>query len=229
MNNDNDRGFLWLAQRRYSVRSYLERPVDRDKISRCLEAARLAPSSCNSQPWTFVVVNDPVRKQELAAAASGGILPINHFSRQAPVLVVVVVEQANASAKIGAVLKGKPFPLMDVAIAAEHFCLQAAEEGLGTCMLGWFDERRVRALLGIPASARPALLLTLGYASGNAVQSRQRKDIGAMSAWNAYPGAEADPNRRKPWCSLAGVFVWRGLTCAFRRFSRFAFGLISHA
>lgn len=208
-------GFLDLAGRRHSVRAYETRPVEREKIERCLEAARLAPSACNSQPWMFVVVEDPALKKRVAEATSGGVLPLNHFTRQAPVLVVVVAQQANVSARAGAKLKDLPFPFMDCAIAAEHFCLQAAEEGLGTCMLGWFDASRVRELLGIPASARPALILTLGYSAEEAVPPRRRKLLPEMSAWNRYPGAVADTGAAvRGWRALAGWCAWLLITYA---------------
>lgn len=212
-------GFLDLAGRRHSVRAYAARPVEREKIERCLEAARLAPSACNSQPWMFVVVDDPARKEQVAAATSGGVLPLNHFTRQAPVLVVVVAQQANMSARAGAAIKELPFPVMDCAIAAEHFCLQAAEEGLGTCMLGWFDAAKVRELLVIPASARPALILTLGYSAEEAVPPRRRKLLPEMSAWNRYPGAVADTGAAvRGWRSMAGFSAWLLITYAAAAF-----------
>jgi nitroreductase len=204
--------FLALAGRRRSVRRYTAQPVERAQIDRCLEAARLAPSACNAQPWTFIVVDDPALRDSIAAATSGGVLPLNHFTRQAPVLVVAVQEPANPTSRIGAAVKNKPFAFMDVGIAAEHFCLQAAEEGLGACMLGWFDEARVRTLLGIPAPARPVLILTLGHPDGPPPPPRPRKALAAMSAWNAHPAAPA--GGRAPRRGVGGLVLWLGLTYA---------------
>ncbi len=184
MDNNASNGFLALAGRRRSVRMYGAQPVARAKLERCLEAARLAPSACNSQPWFFVVVDEPALKNEIAAAAAGGILPLNHFARQAPVLVVVAVARANITACIGAAVKAKPFAMMDVAIAAEHFCLQATDEGLGTCMLGWFNEKRVRSLLAMPNHLRPVLILTVGHAADEPTP-RRRKSMEEISAWHA--------------------------------------------
>ncbi len=188
-----DSGFLALARRRYSVRAYTGQPVARDTLDRCLEAARLAPSACNSQPWTFIVVDQPAVREAIADAAGGGMLPLNHFVHQAPVLVVAVAETPTALARVGAVVKDKPLRLMDVAIAAEHLCLQAADEGLGTCMLGWFNEARVRELLGIPATARPVLLLTLGYPATAEAPPRNRKPLDVIRAWNRHPAAAPPP------------------------------------
>jgi translocator protein len=186
------------------VRQYLSEPVPRKALERCLEAARLAPSACNSQPWRFIVVDDPKKREELAAAASGGLLPINHFVHMAPVLVAVLATKPKATAGFGALIKRKPFAMMDVGIAAEHFCLQAAEEGLGTCMLGWFNEAQVRTALGVPAEARPVLLLTVGLPAG-VPAPRNRKPREEISAWNNY-GAEL--RAVSGWRSFAGLTGW---------------------
>ncbi len=179
-------GFLELAARRRSVRVYADRPVEQEKILRCLEAARLAPSACNAQPWRFIVVDDPELKDRVASRTSGGVVPMNYFTRQAPVHVVLVLEPANVTSRLGSAVKGKSFPLIDVGIAAEHFCLQAAEEGLGTCILGWFDERGIRSLLGIPRRSRPLLVLTLGYPADAPDRPKNRKPLEDIASWNGY-------------------------------------------
>ena len=184
--------FIDLAGRRRSVRAYdRNRPVAREQILRCLEAARLAPSACNAQPWRFIVVDDPELKDRVAARTSGGVLPMNHFTRQAPVVVVVVAERPNLTSRLGSAVKDKAFPLIDVGIATEHFCLQAAEEGLGTCILGWFDEKGVRSLLGIPPKSRPLLVLTLGVPADGGGRPKQRKTLAEIASWNAYDPADA--------------------------------------
>ena len=114
-------------------------PVSREMVMKCLEAARLAPSACNSQPWKFVVVDDVALLPQMGAAAAG--MGMNGFAREVPVIVAVVLEKMNLTARIGSVIKDKEYSLLDVGIAVEHFCLQAAELGLGTCIMGWFDEK----------------------------------------------------------------------------------------
>ena len=178
--------FLELAARRRSVREYLETPVEREKAESCVEAARLAPSACNSQPWKFLLVDEPDLKRRLAEATASPGLPLNRFVVKAPILAVLVLEGANLTATLGSAVKGKSLPLIDLGIAAEHFCLQAAEIGLGTCMLGWFDERKVRSLLGIPAGKRPILVIALGYPTDTAVRAKRRKPLDATMAWNGY-------------------------------------------
>ena len=129
---------------RRSDREYLDKPVERDKIEVCLEAARLAPSACNSQPWRFVVIDDPQMRDRVAVALYDAIMKENRFALEAPVEVAVVAEKPKAVARLGGFLKNKPFSCIDIGIAAEHFFLRVAAEGLGTCAIGWFNERKVQ-------------------------------------------------------------------------------------
>jgi nitroreductase len=183
--------FLDLVRRRQSVRAYLPDPVSPEQIDRCLEAARLAPSACNSQPWTFVVVDDPVVKNDLADLTADRWLPLNHWTKQAPVHVVIVVEPGKLTSRLGARVKDRDFPWIDLGIAAEHFCLQAAAEGLGTCMLGWFKEEGVKTLLRIPDRKRVGLLITLGHPAETTVRPKSRKPLDSLVRWNGYSGGQS--------------------------------------
>ena len=177
--------FLSLVKERQSDRRYHDRPVEKEKLMRCLEAARLAPSACNSQPWTFIVIDDPSLKTAVAKETSGGVLPLNHFTAQAPVLIAIVLEKPNITCRFGEAVKDKKFTIMDLGIAASHICLQAAAEGLGSCMLGWFNEKRVMELLKIPAGKRPMLLITLGYPAGKK-RKKIRKKPEEVFRYNSY-------------------------------------------
>ena len=174
--------FQELIEKRQSDRRYTDRKVDRELIIQCLEAARLAPSACNSQPWKFTVVDDPEVLSPLAAAAAG--MGMNKWAKEAPVIVAVTLEKMNFTARIGSVIKDKEYSLLDVGIAVEHFCLQAAELGLGTCIMGWFDEKKVKKLLGI-GNRRVPLLISLGY-PGAETRKKSRKTLEEMSSWNKY-------------------------------------------
>ena len=171
-----------LIKTRQSDRKYKDAAVDRELIVKCLEAARLAPSACNSQPWKFVVVDDAVVLPKMAEAAAG--MGMNKWVNQAPVIVAVVLEKMNFTARIGSVIKDKEYSLLDVGIAVEHFCLQAAELGLGTCIMGWFNEKQVKKLLGI-GNRRVPLLISLGYPEGP-TRVKARKKLDEMSCWNQY-------------------------------------------
>jgi nitroreductase len=181
-----DMSFLDLANKRYSVRNYKNTPVPQEKINRCIEAARLAPSACNSQPWKFIVVDDLKFIKELAKAAFKGILDFNHFAFKAPVLVLIVSERQKMFAKFGGIVKKKNFSLIDIAIAAEHLCLQAAEEGLGTCMLGWFNEKKVKKTLSIPKLKRVELIISVGFSADENIPHKNRKSIDEILSYNKY-------------------------------------------
>ena len=177
--------FLQLVNQRQSDRGYKDKPVDKEVILRCLEAARLAPSACNAQPWHFIVITDAELKNQLADCTSSRVLGMNHFTKQAPVHIAVVEEGANFTSSAGSLIKKRHFPLTDIGIAVEHFCLQAASEGLGTCILGWFDEKKVKKLLQVPGKKRIQLIITLGY-SAQETREKRRKPLEQIHSFNAY-------------------------------------------
>jgi nitroreductase len=158
--------------------------VERDKIERCLEAARLAPSASNAQPWRFVVADDPMLVREIGKAC------YNRFTREAPAFVAVVCEPGDAATRLGGWLAGRDYRLIDLGIAAEHFCLQAAEEGLGTCMLGLFNQRRTKTLLRVPPGRRVQILITLGYPADAQIREKRRKPVSQARSYNRYNAAQ---------------------------------------
>jgi nitroreductase len=176
--------FLDLVRQRQSVRSYQDRPVEREKIERCIETARLAPSACNSQPWRFVVVDDPLVRNDLAVK---GIDPLMNFAKRAPVFTAMIAVKPRVISQVGSFLKNKPLYFFDLGIAAAHFCLQATSEGLGTCMVGWFNERAVRTILKVPGLHRVALLITIGYPADEP-RPKLRKSIDEIRWYNRYQG-----------------------------------------
>ncbi len=178
--------FIDFAKARQSVREYLDKPVEKEKVERCIEAARLAPSACNAQPWKFIIVDQPELKNRIADQTSNKLLPLNHFTKQAPVHVIVVMEKANLTSNLGSKIRDKHLPMFDIGIAVEHICLQAVEEGLGTCILGWFNEKAIQKLLKIPTSRRIALIITLGYPSKIEIREKKRKTIDSIISYNTY-------------------------------------------
>jgi nitroreductase len=181
--------FLELVKSRQSVRKYLDKPVERDKIVRCLEAARLAPSASNGQPWKFIVVDQDDLVAKVAAKTMGPLWTFNKFVPQSKVIVAIVIEKMKMITTAGAAIKDKEYSLFDIGIAAEHFCLQATEEGLGTCMLGWFDERGVKELLSIPFDKRIGLLITVGYPPADyTIRKKIRKSFNEVVSFNSYNG-----------------------------------------
>jgi len=179
--------FLKLAAARRSIRAFQDRPVEREKLEQCLEAARLAPSACNAQPWKFVVADDPDLKHRLAEACFHSVYDMNRHAAAAPVLVAVVSERGSAFAWLGNQVQGTVFRLVDIGIACEHFVLQAEELGLGTCWLGWFDAKAAAKLLGVPRGKRVEMLLSVGYPAQKP-EPRPRRKREEMSAFNGYAG-----------------------------------------
>ena len=176
--------FLQLAAKRQSTRKYLDKPVEREKIERCLEAARLAPSACNCQPWKFIVVDDPELKTMVANQTFGKLVSFNRFTLEAPVLVLVIAERQNAFARFAGIIKKRPLKYFDIGIAAEHFCLAATQQGLGTCMLGWFDEGAVKDILGVGEHKRVELIIAVGYPVSDEVRGKKRKSIDKFRSYN---------------------------------------------
>ena len=178
---------LDLLRHRKSIRSYLDRAVERDKIMMCLEAARLAPSACNSQPWKFVVVDDRQLKNKLCHDAFSGIYSVMSFCKTAPVIVAVVSEKSKFIARVGGMLRGTKYYLIDIGIACEHFVLQAEELGLGTCWIGWFNEGAVKSILNVPQDRKIDILLALGYYdSGSIGPGHDREPMSKIASFNSY-------------------------------------------
>ena len=177
--------FHSLSLKRQSDRSFLDQSVEPEKLAQIIECARMAPSACNAQPWKVIVVDEPELKNKIANATSSKILGMNHFTKQAPVHLVIVEESGNYTSTLGGWIKKKHFPLIDIGIFAEHICLAATDLGLGSCMIGWFDEPAIKKMLDIPSSKRIALIVLIGY-PGRETRKKIRKEIAEIVSYNAY-------------------------------------------
>jgi nitroreductase len=179
------KNLLELIKSRQSDRKYSDKPIEKEKLERIVEAGRMAPSACNAQPWKFIVVTEADILAKLAEASSAKLLGMNEFAGQATSMLVVIREQANLTSRIGAQIKRKDYSLIDIGIASENICLQAEAEGLGSCMLGWFDEEKVRKTLGVPKTKRVELIITLGY-SLSEKREKRRKPPEVTVSYNKY-------------------------------------------
>jgi len=159
--------FMEVVRRRRSVRKYRPDPVPQAKLDRMLEAARLAPSWANGQCWTFVVVTDAKVKNALAGAG-------NEWIEEAPAIIAACADPAKSGEK-----GDQGYYLLDIGIAMEHLILAAADEGLGTCWIGWFDEQKAREALGVPTEARVVALTPVGYPDEEP-EPRPRKLLGEI-------------------------------------------------
>ena len=174
--------FSDLAKLRQSDRKYKNQSVEKEKLIQCLETARISPSANNSQPWKFVGIDDLEKKEQIAECTIG--LGMNKFTHQCPVLVAVVLEQQNFMSTVGSMIKNKNYSLFDIGIAVNQFCLQAADLGLGTCIIGWFDEKKIKKILGVKRRRIP-LLISVGYPDAP-TREKVRKPLDVMSSWNHY-------------------------------------------
>ncbi len=179
--------FQELIAKRQSVRKYQNRPVEKEKIEQLIEAVHLAPSACNSQPWKLIIVDHPELKNEVAQTTFSKTVAFNKFAVEAPVIAVLVIEKPKLIAQIGGSIKNMEYPQIDIGIAAEHFCLQAAELGLGTCMIGWFNQNKIKKILNIPKNRKVGLVITLGYAPEDYKQRQKiRKPYNDICGFNSY-------------------------------------------
>lgn len=168
---------LEVARNRRSIRKYKEKPIPEDVLLRVLEAARLAPSGKNLQPWKFIIVRDKALKEKLARASSG-----QFFIAKAPVIIVGCGFPDNCYARMGRYMKSWP---VDVTIALEHLILQAWEEGLGTCWIGSFEENEVKSILNIPENVRVLALTPLGYPA-KTPSFRGRKSLKEIISYDGW-------------------------------------------
>ena len=169
--------FLEIAQARQSCRSYdVSRPVEREKLDAVLEAARLAPSACNAQPYCFTVCRGDAAKTAAKACQGMGM---NKFASQAPILIIISEQPYSKSAAMGAKVKNNDYRSIDIGIATAYLTAEATAQGLSTCILGWIDDKKLREITGIDAPAR--LVITLGYAAeGDPLRPKKRKDAAAL-------------------------------------------------
>jgi len=187
MSREENAGLLELIEERTSVRNYDTRPVEREKLEALAEAFRLAPSASNSQPWRIIFVDEPELKDSIARATFARTISFNKFAAGAPAIAVIVIEPPRLITSVGAVLKRRDFPLIDIGIATAQLILRAVELDLGTCVLGWFDEGKIKKLLGIPKKKRLALVVTIGYPAEHlAKREKTRKPIESVRSYNAY-------------------------------------------
>jgi nitroreductase len=179
--------FQRILRGRRSIRRFLPRPVEPEKLRACLEAARIAPSAHNVQPWRFLVVDDPALKERLAAEAFSGLYSGSKFAAQAPVILVLLARAGKAVARVGSRIQGVSFYLLDMGIAGEHIALQAEELGLATCWMGWFNYRRARKVLAIPRAFKLVAMMPLGYAASRPRREPPRRDYKEIVAFNKAP------------------------------------------
>jgi nitroreductase len=166
--------FLDIAKTRQSCRSYdSTRPIEKEKIDAILKAAQLSPSACNGQPYHITVCTNETA-MEVAKACTG--MGMNAFALGAPLLLVISEENYVASAAFGAKVKKNDYRSIDIGILTAYITAEATAQGLGSCILGWFDDERIRGICDLKKPVR--LVITVGYAvEGDKLRTKKRKEI----------------------------------------------------
>ncbi len=163
--------FLDIATLRQSNRAYTDQPIEKEKLDAVLEAARLAPSACNGQPYLITVCQGDTAA---AVAKQTQGMGMNKFASQAPVLLVLSEQPYVASAALGAKVKRNDYRSIDIGILSAYITAEAAAQGLGSCILGWFDDEKIRAICGLDTPVR--LVITLGYPA-DTPREKKRKSL----------------------------------------------------
>lgn len=169
--------FREIAEARQSCRKYnAAREVEREKLTAILEAARIAPSACNGQPYHVTVCHGDKAKAVAEACMGMGM---NKFAADAPIMIVLSEEAYVKTAALGAKVKGNDYRSIDIGIVAAYITAEATAQGLGTCILGWLDDEKIRKICGLDRPVR--LVITLGYAADDdALRTKRRKDISEL-------------------------------------------------
>jgi nitroreductase len=157
-----------VLKTRRSVRAYADRPIPADLLQKVLQAARLAPSVFNLQPWLFIVVTDPATRTKLAQMAQE-----QEFVAKAPVVIVCLGKHYDQAYN----WMGDKMFLLDVAIAVDHLTLAARAEGLGTCWIGAFPNDSIKQLLAIPPELDVVALTPLGFPASEELFSAQTERL----------------------------------------------------
>ncbi|MCK4851983.1 MAG: nitroreductase family protein [Candidatus Omnitrophica bacterium] len=179
--------FMELVRSRRSVRKFTGGKIERGHLEICVEAARYAPSACNVQPWKFVIVDDPQKTGSIVDSVFSGPYSMNAFARGAAAFIAIVSEKQGPAPRLGGILRKTDFRLIDIGMACEHLALQARELNIGTCILGWFDEKKLKKILSVPFFRKIELVIALGYpASDTEYRERPLKDRREVVAFNEY-------------------------------------------
>ncbi|MBN2325103.1 MAG: nitroreductase family protein [Spirochaetes bacterium] len=173
-----------IIRSRKSVRKYTGRPVPRKQVEMCVEAARLAPSADNVQPWRFIVLDDPAYKKLFCESVLTGLFRRTRFIEKAPVIVVLAAKTSLIVHRVGKRVVKTDVQLIDMGIAGEHFVLQAQELGIGTCWINMFSPKRAKRFLGLPSGMRVISLIAMGYPAEGATKNRRDLPLDSILFYN---------------------------------------------
>lgn len=174
------KNFYELATERQSCRNFRDRHVDDELLVRCVNAASLAPSACNSQPWNFVIITRRDVREQLAKLLQG--TGLNQWTDYVPAFIVVSEDaEVFLMPKVAELYGSKRFAEGDVGMATAYLLLEAAEQGLGTCVIGTFEDADVKKLLGLPEGDTVRAVVAVGYPGDEVIRQKNRKEVSTIT------------------------------------------------
>ncbi|MEG0913491.1 MAG: nitroreductase family protein [Oscillospiraceae bacterium] len=173
--------FHEMVSTRQSCRQYSNRQVEHSKLERIIDTARLSPSACNSQPWHMTVISGDRTPPFSKCLQNMGM---NKFTSECPAFIVINEEESTRTAKIGGKLLGQHYAGYDIGLLVAHICFAAQEEGLSTCIVGWFDEKKIKDYIGLDKKKKVSLVICVGYAKEDDVlRVKVRKSISDIASF----------------------------------------------
>ena len=166
--------FSHMVSLRESCRNFKTDPIPKEQLISIIETARIAPSACNSQPWHLTLAMGESAKKVASCTQELGM---NRFTDNCPAFIVISEEPATLSAKLGGAVKNQQYAQMDIGILTAHICYAAQDFGISSCILGWFNEERLREVTGIQKNRRIRLVIALGYAASDELRAKKRKEL----------------------------------------------------
>jgi nitroreductase len=164
---------LPVFRQRYSCRSYNGEIVSRENLITCIEAARQAPSACNSQPARFFVTNKKDLIKDIADRGMGKLIPNKWLINCGA--IVVIANDIPILSKVGSLISSINYNEIDSGIAGEHLVLQASVMGIGSCWIGWFKEKEIKKIMDIPKNLKIVSIISLGFPEKKGAPARKKE------------------------------------------------------
>ena len=173
--------FKQLVLKRESCRHFSSQMIEKEKLQEIIETAHLAPSACNSQPWTMHVVQTKELVEKIAEAVR--LMNFNKFASTAPTFIVICEDKETFLPKAASKIKAVDYVSIDIGILAAHLVLSATSLGLSTCILGWFNQKMIHDVLGLPKDKKIHLVIAIGYPINDNIREKNRKPIEAIATY----------------------------------------------
>jgi nitroreductase len=177
--------FLEILKNRYSLRNFSDKPIPREEIEKCILSATMAPSACNKKPWQYIIIDDVYKRDEIFNQAFDLIVP-NTFVSKAACIIVACAKTDFIVHKLAGGFKNIDYPLLDMGASIENLILEATDLGIGSCWIGWFNEKNIKKILNIPRNLKIVSLIALGYPNENEPKKEKNLDKFKMDMKNIF-------------------------------------------